>query len=464
MEFIGRQRELAAFAAFFANEQANLALVYGRRRIGKSVLIRHALGISASRYIFLECQQTSALDNVRNLAKLGSDRLGLPGISAETLEDLLSFLAGQALDEPLIVVLDEYPYLRDLLKGCDSILQAFLDRWKGRSKLKLILCGSYIDVMKGVLEYKSPLYGRTSLVIALGPLDYVEASEFYPDASNEDKVRYFSIFGGVPYYNRLIDPDLDVRRNILRLLKFDAAILSNEIGMFLRAELSKLNNANMVLNEIAQGTEKYSDILAKTSVKTSPSLADILMRLISMGLLEKTVPINDEGNQKRARYQIADPLANFYYRYVFKHSSSLQVLNENDFYEYFVKDDFETRNVPKAFEKICSSFLIRRNKAGLIKPPFLKIGRYYYDLPKEKKNGEFDVVTLDPVGYAFYEVKFRNKPLSLDQIETEISQVKASPLKAERFGFFSRSGFSEEAAARKDLILYTLDDLYAALP
>lgn len=105
-------------------------------------------------------------------------------------------------------------------------------------------------------------------------------------------------------------------------------------------------------------------------------------------------------------------------------------------------------------------FLIRSNKLNRITPPFFKIGRYYYDIPKLKKNGEFDVVTEDQTGFTFYEVKCRNQPMTPAQIEAEIEQVNASPLKAIRYGFISKSGF-KKAEYRNDLVLYDLNDLYA---
>ena len=130
------------------------------------------------------------------------------------------------------------------------------------------------------------------------------------------------------------------------------------------------------------------------------------------------------------------------------------------FYERFIEKDFEERFVPKAFENVAKQYLVRRNRRGLMEPPFERIGRYWYDLPKEHRNGEFDVVTEDEKGLIPYEVKFRSQPLSLSLMAHEIEQVKASPLKAYRYGFISRSGFVEQPS-RDDLILISIDELYS---
>ena len=463
MAFYGRKLELQRFEAFLTRSNALLAVVYGRRRIGKSALIKEVLKQSGVQSVYLECRQTSEADHVAMLSELISQALRMPGWTATSVEALLDSLAQFAVTTPFILVLDEYPYLRDLIDGCDSILQGFVDRWKGRTQLKLVLCGSYIDVMKGVIEHQSPLYGRAGFVLEVKPLDYFEASSFYPEAPLAQRVGFYSLFGGIPYYNELIDPTLSVRENVLALLEAEAAVLSNEIGMFLRAELSKLNNANLVLLAIAQGARKFSDILAQTRIAKSPTLAEVLDRLMTMGMIVKEAPINEENNKRRAIYRIADPLADFYYQFVYRHASQLHVLSSAQFYKLLVEEAFETQFVPKAFESICKQYLIRCNRAGRIDPPFLKIGRYYYDLPKEKRNGEFDIVTEDSTGYVFYEAKFRRHAMTRAQIDAEIAQVRASPLSADRFGFFSRSGFDEDVERSERVRLYTLEDIYAPI-
>ena len=119
---------------------------------------------------------------------------------------------------------------------------------------------------------------------------------------------------------------------------------------------------------------------------------------------------------------------------------------------------FETQHVPYIFENICKQYLIRLNKVGKIDEPFFKIGKYYYDDPIHKTNGKFDIVTLDDLGYIFYEAKFKNTKMDISTIQTEIQQVNSKGLKCYRYGFFSKSGF--EDIQLSNVILYTLDDLF----
>ena len=114
--------------------------------------------------------------------------------------------------------------------------------------------------------------------------------------------------------------------------------------------------------------------------------------------------------------------------------------------------------MPAMFAVACKQFLIRKNIAGEIDPLINEIGKYYYDNPKEHKNGEFDIVTKDDRGYIFYEAKYKNQPVTSGMIQKEIMQVNETSLNSYRYGFFSKSGFAE--GVPEDIITYTLDDLY----
>ena len=133
-------------------------------------------------------------------------------------------------------------------------------------------------------------------------------------------------------------------------------------------------------------------------------------------------------------------------------------MDSDVFYKKYIEKDFEEYYVPHMFENVCRQYLIRKNKAGEIEPVIENIGKYFYDNPEKRTNGEFDIVTEDELGYAFYEVKFRKKPVSDEMINEEIEQVKATGLDCYKYVFFSRSGFSCEK--RDDVVLIALEELF----
>lgn len=456
--FYGRIKQKKSLLNMIKKDEQMICLIYGRRRIGKSELIKQTLKETDVQSIYYECKQTTERNNVDSLAEIISDTFQFPKPSFSDIEELLNFLFKKSEDSPLILVFDEYPYLRENVKGLDSIIQSVIDKYKDTSHMKFIICGSYVDTMKALLAKQNPLYGRVDLTIDLKPMDYYESAMFYKDFSDEDKVRLYSVFGGIPYYNRLIDSDMSVKDNIINLIASPGARLENEVSMYLSSEISKITNANEVFEALARGFSKYKDILDQSNVSSGPTLVDVLEKLIKMDVVKKEAPINDENNKKKAGYFICDNLSLFYYKYIFRNISRMNVMDSEVFYHKYIEEDFETEHVPKVFEDICKQYLIRLNKEGKIDEVFEKIGKYYYDDPMNKKNGEFDIVTLDDKGYIFYEAKFRKEPVTESMIKEEILQVDQTGISCYKYGFISRSGFFCDES--DDRILISLGELY----
>ena len=463
MKYYGREEELRTLDKLFRSDDLQVALIYGRRRVGKSELIKQAIRKSSFPAIYYGCKETTELNNVESLSQLVSDQFGIPGLSFRTMEQSLEFIfrqssAGKSGERDLILVLDEYPFLREVVPGMDSILQSLIDKYRNTCGIKLVLCGSYVGVMESLLASENPLYGRVDRTINLKPMDYYESACFYEGFSDEDKVRLYSVFGGIPYYNRLIDPGLSVRQNIIELIASPGSRLENEVVMYIRSEISRMNNANEVFEALSAGCSRFSDILSQSHVSSGPTLVDVLDKLIHMEIVRKSVPLNDEGNRKKAGYHISDPLSMFYYRYCFRYSSQMGVLSPEQFYDRYINDDFETWFVPHHFEEICRQYLVRRNKADRAPVPFDRIGKYWYDDPATHSNGEFDIVTERNGEYVFYEAKFRNKPITKAMIDDEIRQVRKTGLECRYYGFFARKGF--ESAPESNMVFIDLPQLY----
>ena len=329
--FYGRENERKKLHRMFLSDGQMISLIYGRRRIGKSELIKQALKETDIKSIYYECKQTTERNNVDSLAELIAEIFDFPKPAFENIEALLQFLFKMSEKEPMILVLDEYPYLRENAKGLDSILQSLIDHYKDTSNMKFIVCGSYVDTMKALLEKQNPLYGRIDLTLNLKPMDYYESALFYPEFTEEDKVRLFSVFGGIPYYNRLIDGQKSVRENIIELIASPGARLENEVSMYLNSEISKITNANEVFEALAKGFSRYKDILDQSNVSSGPALVDILDKLMRMDVVSKEAPINDENNKKKSGYFISDNLSLFYYKYIFRNMSRMNIMDSDVF-------------------------------------------------------------------------------------------------------------------------------------
>ncbi|MCC8128207.1 MAG: ATP-binding protein [Clostridiales bacterium] len=463
MKFIGREEQLRklnrAIARTNEDEAMQTILIYGRRRVGKSELVKQLLKNTTIPGIYYECRQVAEESNAQGICSILSEELHLPKLGYQSIEEVLEYIFQKSCKETMIFILDEYPYLRENIRGMDSILKTMIDKYRDSAKLTFIILGSYVEIMRNLLEHSNPLYGRIDLTINLKPMDYYESAGFYPGFSGEDRVRIFSVLGGIPYYNRLVDDSVSVEENLMELLVTPEARLENEVSMYLNAEISKITNANEVFEALSRGYSKYKDILNQSHVSSGPTLVDVLDKLINMEVVEKKTPINDEGNKRKAGYHISDPLSAFYYRYIFRYASQRKILDSAVFYDKYIREDFESIYVPHYFEEICRQYLIRKNKAGQISPAIEKIGKYYYDLAAEHRNGEFDIVAQDEKGYVFYEVKFRKEKISASAVREEISQVKATGMNCYKYVFISRSPV-DLAGIEDPVATITLQDIW----
>lgn len=459
--FFGRKENIKTITKFINSDKDKAALIYGRRRVGKTELIKHCLKETGITSIYYECKETSEINNIKSFSEIIAETFSLPPLAFDSFESTLAFLYKHANDKELVVVIDEYPYIRKVVNGLDSIIQSFIDNNESSSRLKLILCGSYVETMKSMLSEENPLFGRFDIVMNLKAMDYYDSALFYQDFSDEDKVRLYSVFGGIPYYNRRIDSSKTVRQNIIDLIASPDSRFENEVQMYLKSEISKMQNAYEVFEALTKGFVRFSDILSQSQVSSSPTLADVLEKLIKMDVVVKESPINDENNKKKAGYYVSDQLTLFYFKYIYRNLSRLAVMDTEVFYDKFIEKDFEEHYVPLAFEQVCRQFLIRKNRSGELEDSFEKIGKYWYDDPVNHKNGEFDIVTENEGSHIFYEAKFREEKLDTKLIWNEIQQVNSTGLICSKYGFFSKSGYKEiDESHKKKLILYRLEDLY----
>ncbi len=455
MKFIGREKELEDIKRKLDSKRSECLLIYGRRRVGKSELIKESLRRTDAILIHYVCRKSTPEANIDGLSQAVSEAFDEP-VQFVQLGNLLEYVYKKGREQKVVLFIDEYPFMRGSNEAIDSEFQIAIDEWQHKACVKLILCGSYVDVMKKLIESDAPLYGRFSEVINLKPFDYYDTAKFFPSKSPEEKMLLYSIFGGVPFYLTQIDEELTVEENVWRLLIPEGSLLEGEIRLQLKSELSKEENANFVLEKIANGVGKYSDIARNFD---GGSIHHTLGKLSGMGLIEKDLPINAASSKKQHRYFISDNLLDFYYTFLFKETTARSAMSPEVFWSKKVREKLAIDYLPRKFEKIAKEYLIRENRAGRIEPPFSAIGRLVYNDKANRHNGEFDVVTEDEIGLTSYECKYKKEPVGMKVVNEERWQAEKLGIKFYKLGFISRSGFNEEIDAEKYKLI-TLQDMY----
>jgi uncharacterized protein len=280
--FIGRQREIEALRNALSHQPA-LIILYGRRRVGKSALLREALrafphvSFQATRLTDADNQATFK-DQVQRQLDMGSTFAGLSG-----WEHLFNAIRERSAAIPgLTLVLDEFPYLCESNAALPSILQKIRDLVSHEgTPFNIVLCGSRIAFMSELLAERNPLYGRQTAVMDLKPLPFREAAEFFRKWSPQDRVRGHAVFGGMPYYLSLVDPRESLARNIERLfLAPEIAPLREEPQHLLEAELQNVARYASILHAVASGANKRAEILNRIlgSSETSDSISPYFER------------------------------------------------------------------------------------------------------------------------------------------------------------------------------------------
>ncbi len=414
-------------------------LIYGKRRVGKTSLIKKILE-QRENSIYFECIQDTLESNLVYFTELISNIIEIPSyISFKSFLQLFQYI--NSLNIKYTVIFDEYPYLKKVndKKMVDSLFQSIFDNCPN---INFIICGSEISMMNELLEDGNPLFGRIGTKIYLDELNYSEASVFYNNKSLMDKIAFYSVFGGSPYINSFIDKNISLEDNIKKLLLNESSPVYNYAEYLLISDAVNVLQAKKIISYIANGKKKYSDIEAHVDLDRTGKIAKALKSLVELKLLKKTYPINKLDNSKKAYYELNDNVLRFYYTFVYGKNSIIVNIGVDNFYDTYVKDKLNTF-ISHRFENIVRNYYSILSHRGLIKG-IRNIGTYYYDDSKTKSNGEFDVALEFEDYIKIIEVKYYKNELKLNEMKNEIIQIQNIKLDKEiKYAFISTSGYED---------------------
>jgi AAA+ ATPase superfamily predicted ATPase len=286
--------------------------VSGRRRVGKSYLLQQF--VAGRRAVFYQATRQAEPEELSAFTREARILLGglPPGYAFPTWEAALEYLDGAAGSERLIVILDEFPYLCESTAGLPSVVQRWWDRRGRNSGVMLILCGSAQSFMGSLDAGSAPLHQRFTEKLAVAPLSYREAAEFFPSLAAADRVRVFGILGGTPLYLEQWRPEGTLRENLLTLFANPGSMLVDSAQLVLHTDLGDASASYRALSAIAGGATRRNDILQKAHVTNER----VLQRLEELHLIVKTVPITEGAASRRGYFAVTDPYFRFWFRFV----------------------------------------------------------------------------------------------------------------------------------------------------
>ena len=440
--FVGRTKELSELTDELSDwDHRTAVLIYGKRRVGKSTLIQKAADSFSGIVINHICVSSTFEGNLELIYKSVSDALELPFIRFESLFAMMDYL--RKLDKRILLIIDEYPYLKQTKKNreVDSYFQILIDKLP--ENVKLILCGSYISIMKELLEEGNPLFGRFSLIQHIRDFDYYDAAKFYPNLSIRDKVSFYAVFGGCPYVLNALDYRKSLQENIQKLLLTETGVIRSHIENIMLKEVQK-NYDIRILEILGNGKKRYSEIRNNLNANDTGLLDKQLKILLNMETIQKTEPINRRNDIKKQFYEITDNLMRFYFSFIFGSAGRIARIGAEQFYRVSVEQKL-FQFISRRFEGIALQFFHRMVLAGTY-ADIEDYGTYWYDDPVSKTNGEFDcVLKRSGEKYDFYECKFYESPMTFDECVREKKQLEQiKGIQVSGIGFVCTSGFSFE--------------------
>ena len=384
--FIDRQDSLERIKEALQRQHPQFIVIYGRRRIGKSTLIKEIL---TGNDVYFLSDQTNEANQRMLFAKSISDII--PRFDKMVYPDWETLLLelNERISKRIVVCLDEFPYMVKSCAALPSVIQKLLN---GRTlRFDLIICGSSQQLMQGyVLDRKEPLYGLADEIIKLAPIPVPYICQAL-GVDETTAVEEYAVWGGIPRYWELRADYQNQETAIRRLILDTKGILAEEPQRLLRDDLRDTVQTSTILSIIGNGANRITEIAARAG-KEATQISEPLSKLRELGYVRREVPFGEsEKKSKKGIYRINDNMLQFYYRFVAPHRSILE-LGRVDRVMNLVESQFN-QYVGECWEHLCRQFVSGNEIDGIA---YDMASRWWGKIfPEENKEGimiELDVV------------------------------------------------------------------------
>ena len=458
MRFIGREYELKELNEEYNKGNFALSVIYGRRRVGKTYLIKEFLKDKKGYYFV--ALESNALINLSLLSiavyEACGNLKGLPDFL--DFESAFRYLFEYTKENRIVFVIDEYPYLAQTAEYISSLLQKLIDEYRDNSKLFLILCGSSMSFMENqVLAYKSPLYGRRTSQLKINPFNYLDAAKFVESYSYKEKAIVYGLTGGIAEYLTFFNDNVELKTNIINNFLKTSGRLFEEATNLLKQELRQPKTYNDILFAIAGGASKLNEIATKLNMQTG-GLTYYINSLVELGIVEKKTPVLDRKN-KRPVYVIKDTMFRFWYYFVQKNMNLINMELGETVYNKQVEARLNDY-MGSVFEKITIEYFEQRLRKGKLNFIPTDYGNWWGNDKIKKKESEIDLLAYDENNnYLFAEVKWKNKKADEIVLNELIEKSMNFGCLDRHYWLISLSGF-EENNEYDGVELIDINDIY----
>ncbi len=441
MEFVNRTSELKKLKSLWEEKCSQLVVIYGRRRVGKTEVIKEFL--KKTKGIYYLSDKRTHKDQLQEFARVvgnffKDEFLQKKGFSSWI--EAFEYIKDKSKKEKFVVAIDEYPYLVETDSSTSSVFQKIWDEYLKDTNIFLILCGSSISMMESeLIAYKAPLYGRTTCQLLIEPMGFEESWKFFPKKNFSDFLSYYSITGGMPIYMTNFEKYPTILKAVENLCWDKNGIFYNAVPIILKQELRTPNNYFAILSAIAQGKTRLGEISTSTQLEYS-KVNKYIKTLEKLQLVKRETPVTEEKphKSKKGIYILKDNFVRFWFEYVFSFSSDLEIRNFKNAKEKFKKHSNILQAI--AYEQIAREDL---QKSFSLE----KTGRFW------NKDVEIDGIGFKGKNTYFMEAKCSKRKVNLRELNKLREKSKLVDFKQKNrkdfFVLYSRMGFT------KDVVLFS---------
>lgn len=445
--FVNREKELKLLEEEYRNNNFSFTVMYGRRRVGKTTLLKEYIFPKPYIYFLVTLEALPiVIERFQNLVADFLEDDFFRDIKLKSFEQIFSYLAKQNLSKKIVIVIDEFQYLGKLDKSIPSQFQYIVDEILKSKNIHLVLCGSIISMMyEQTLSYNSPLYGRRTSSIKLDALSFEHLSSFFPKKNEIELIELYAVLYGVPKYLELFKESDNIFEAIEKNILDKNAFLYEEPRFILQNEVNEPMTYFTILETIANGEHKIGNIAGKLN-KNVQNITSFISKLIELEIIYKEVPITEKlpNKSKKGLYFIKDNFFRFWFSYVLPYRSQLELGNSN-YAMLKIKENF-SGFIGKVYEDLSVEYTLKNY-------PLLKAGRWW------NKDEEIDVVGINEKFILVGECKYSNKKVGIDilkQLENKSKKIELN-LPIKYYLLFSKSGFTKDLLEiqknRKDIVL-----------
>ncbi|MDF2539200.1 MAG: putative ATPase superfamily [Herbinix sp.] len=446
---VKRAAQLKLLEEQYYSSGNNLVILYGRKGLGKTTLLTEFMEDKPSYYYAaMECE------DLLQRSLMASEWRKATGESADHYYNLVQSI--RTYQQKTVIVIDEFHYIVKNSNEFMEILKVLADP---EFPVMLILVSSSIRwIENDMLELMGTKAEYITAYLKLKEFTFVDFVNRFPKTTVEGCVFINAVLGGVPEYLKEWQEDLSVKDNILQTLYHKDHCLFLEPLHYLKLELREPAVYNTILSVLAKGNRKLNELHVKTGYSRA-KISVYLKHLIELDLVEKLVPLGDEGreNVQKGLYRIRDNFFSFWYRFVFPHMSLLLQGKAHEVYEKEL-EPYLDEYMGEYFSDVCTEYLKLMNLHQRLPRKYLWWDRWY------GKNGTIDILAQGEKNFTLVgRCLWEDRKLEVADYENLRALSAEAGIDPDYCYLFSRRGFAQElnllAREKKDIILVGLDDL-----